>query len=186
MKKASATMNPTQTVPIKLRLRELPQLFNSMDPSPFHDRDLDKDAEEFILSWARELPPAQEIELVLHLTTPPPPERAKAVEAAVQRYFAQRVELKDREYRLRWRRGRISLFVGLLFLAGCLLISELLAGLGESALSTVVKESLTIGGWVALWRPLDFFLYEWWPVRGELRLVQRLARMRVRLDLPAG
>jgi hypothetical protein len=186
MSKTFATMNPTQAVPIKLRLRELPQLFNSMDPSPFHDRDLDADAEEFILSWARELPPASEVELVLHLTTPPPPERATAVEGAVRHYFAQRVELKDREYRLRWRRGRISLLVGLLFLAGCLLISELLAGLGESALSTVLKESLAIGGWVALWRPLEFFLYDWWPVRAELRLVQRLARMRVRLELPAG
>ncbi len=184
MRPISTTMNPTQTVPIQLRLRELPQLFNSMDPSPFHDRDLDSDAEEFILSWARELPPAQEMAMVLHLTTPPPPERAKAVEGAVQHYFAQRAELKDREYHLRWRRGRISLFVGLLFLAGCLLIGELLGELGHSALSTVLKESLTIGGWVAMWRPLDFFLYDWWPLRAELRLVQRLARMRVRLELP--
>ena len=32
-----------------LQLRELPQLFNSMDPSPFLDRDLDADAEEFIV-----------------------------------------------------------------------------------------------------------------------------------------
>lgn len=185
MKLTSTTMNPTQTVPIKLRLRELTQLFNSMDPSPFHDRDLDADAEEFILSWARELPPAEEIELVLHLTTPPPPERAQAVAGAVQHYFAQRAELKDREYRLRWRRGRISLFVGLLFLAGCLLIGELLVELGQGALAAVLKESLTIGGWVAMWRPLDFLLYDWWPLRAELRLVQRLARMRVRLELPA-
>ena len=35
---------------IQLRLRELAQLFNSMDPSPFLDRDLDADAEEFIVS----------------------------------------------------------------------------------------------------------------------------------------
>jgi hypothetical protein len=79
-------MNPPSPVPIKLRLRELPQLFNSLDPSPFHDRDLDADAEEFILSWARELAPTQEVELVLHLTTPPSPERAEAVEAAVRHY----------------------------------------------------------------------------------------------------
>jgi hypothetical protein len=35
-----------------------------------------------------------------------------------------------------------------------------------------------------MWRPLDFLLYDWWPLRAELRLVQRLARMRVRLELP--
>jgi hypothetical protein len=37
---------------IELKLSGLNQLFNSMDPSPFHERDLDHDAEEFIVSWA--------------------------------------------------------------------------------------------------------------------------------------
>jgi len=31
---------------IELRLREIEQLFNSMDPTPFHHKDLDPDAEE--------------------------------------------------------------------------------------------------------------------------------------------
>ncbi|MBM3963286.1 MAG: hypothetical protein FJ306_15525 [Planctomycetes bacterium] len=41
---------------IALRLRELAQLFDSFDPAPFHEKDLDRDAEEFIVSWAREFP----------------------------------------------------------------------------------------------------------------------------------
>lgn len=43
---------------IELRLRDLGQLFNSMDPTPFHHKDLDRDAEEFIKSWALEFPPS--------------------------------------------------------------------------------------------------------------------------------
>jgi hypothetical protein len=42
------------------------QLFNSMDSSPFVERDLDAGAEEFITSWARELPSERELELVIH------------------------------------------------------------------------------------------------------------------------
>jgi hypothetical protein len=30
--------------------------------------------------------------------------------------------------------------------------------------------SLVIGGWVAMWRPMEVFLYDWWPVRAEARL----------------
>lgn len=60
---------------ITLRLRELTQLFNSMDPSPFVERDLDADAEEFITSWARELPSKRELELVILLAHPPSPDR---------------------------------------------------------------------------------------------------------------
>ena len=38
---------------ISLKLRDMSQLFNSMDPSPFIEKDLDDDAEEFIVSWGR-------------------------------------------------------------------------------------------------------------------------------------
>lgn len=52
---------------IEVKLVELNQLFNSMDPSPFHERDLDHDAEEFIVSWAQEHPKQHELKLVVHL-----------------------------------------------------------------------------------------------------------------------
>ena len=35
---------------IELNLREIGQLFNTMDPATFPEKDLDGDAEEFILS----------------------------------------------------------------------------------------------------------------------------------------
>ena len=171
-------------VSIKLRLRELAQLFNSMDPSPFHDRDLDADAEEFIVSWAREAPHGDSVVLTLHLETTPPPGRASEVENAIRNYFGTRAEMKQREFRQLMKRGRTSLAVGLLFLAVCLGISELFATLGQGALANFLKESLTIGGWVAMWRPLEIYLYDWWPVRADYRILERLSRMDVRLVLP--
>jgi len=47
-----------------------------------------------------------------------------------------------------------------------------------------VREGLTIAGWVAMWRPLQIYLYEWWPLRDERRILERLGRMRVHLVLP--
>jgi hypothetical protein len=175
---------PSKTAAIELRLRELAQLFNSLDPSPFIDRDLDPDAEEFILSWAREHGKDQELELTLHLATTPPPDRAAGAEAAVRHYFATRAEMKQREFRQLMKRGRISLSIGIVFLAVCLFASELVAKLGHTTSAGLLRESLTIGGWVAMWRPLEIYLYDWWPLRDERRLVERLARMKVRLILP--
>lgn len=166
---------------INLKLRDLAQLFNSMDPSPFLDRDLDHDAEEFIISWARELPRSPRIELSIHLTTTPESEKAADVENAVQHYFASRAEIKRREFRQLLRRGHVSLVIGLLFLAVCLLARGLAAKLGHESAATVVREGLVIAGWVAMWRPLEIYLYDWWPVRAEWRNLQRLAQMRVRL-----
>jgi hypothetical protein len=177
----SSPPQPPQN-PIKLQLRELAQLFNSMDPSPFHDRDLDADAEEFIVSSARELPPQPQWELVIHLEKAPPAEQAADLERAVRHYFATRAEMKQREFRLLMRRGRRSLMVGLLFLVACLSISELFAKLGQGTFANILKESLTIGGWVAMWRPLEIYLYDWWPLRDERRALERLSQMRVRLE----
>jgi hypothetical protein len=165
-------------------LRELAQLFNSMDPSPFLDRDLDADAEEFIVGHARELPADLPLKLMIHLATPPPADRAAETSAAVGHYFAERAEAKRREFRLLLRRGRVSLVVGLGFLAVCLTIGNLVGDLGSTPLVGVLKESFIIGGWVAMWRPLEIYLYDWWPLRAEWRVLQRLSRMKVELMVP--
>lgn len=172
---------------IEVRLRELSQLFNSMDPSPFIDRDLDDAAEEFIVSWARELAHKSELELVIHLATLPPPDRITGTEEAVRHYFASRADIKHRELRLLLRRGRSSLLIGLLFLAVCFGLGEVAALPGPLAYwNEFLKTGLQIVGWVAMWRPLEIFLYEWWPIRSDQRLLERLARMKVRIDLPPG
>ena len=52
---------------IALHLRSSAQLFNSFDPSPFTERDLDRDAAEYIVSSARECHASQPLVLRLHL-----------------------------------------------------------------------------------------------------------------------
>ncbi|MGH9221520.1 MAG: hypothetical protein ACRD1W_19605 [Vicinamibacterales bacterium] len=56
--------------------------------------------------------------------------------------------------------------------------------LGETRFGGLASESLLIGGWVAMWRPLEIFLYEWWPIRAEARLFDRLSAMTVRVVQP--
>jgi hypothetical protein len=169
---------------ISLRLRDLSQLFNSLDPSPFIDRDLDGDAEDFIVSWARELPPHHELKLVIDVASVPPAERAVETQNAVRHYFNERAESRRREFRQLMRRGRISLVIGLVFLAVCLTVGNLFEQLGMFAVSGILQESFIIVGWVAMWRPLEIYLYDWWPLRAEWRVLQRLGRMEVELNFP--
>jgi hypothetical protein len=177
-------MNTPAASTIMLNLRELAQLFNSMDPSPFVDRDLDADAEEFITSWARELPPGRELELVIKLAAPSSGDRVAGVEDAVRRYFATRAAIKRLEFGQLMRRGRLSLGLGSLFLVLCLLLGEFAAKSSLGAVADIIKEGLTIGGWVAMWRPLEIYLYDWWPLYEERRQLDRLARIRVRIVVP--
>jgi len=114
-------MNTPPITAIRLSLRELAQLFNSLDPSPFVERDLDADAEEYITSWAREVPPGRELELAITLAEPA---ADTGVEKAVRRYFSTRAAIKRLEFGQLMRRGRLSLGVGLLFLVLCLLLGS--------------------------------------------------------------
>ena len=61
---------------IQLNLRDIDQLFNTIDPSPFKEKDLDRNAEDFILSWAQEFPLNEPIDLTIHLTKVPVGDKA--------------------------------------------------------------------------------------------------------------
>ena len=102
---------------IELNLRDAGQLFNTMDPSPFHEKDLDDDAEEFIESWAREYPLDEPVTLVIHLAELPANPQAKAtITQAVHHYFDYRARLNRMEFRRLMQEGRKSLLIGLCFL----------------------------------------------------------------------
>lgn len=173
------------TARIEVSLRELAQLFNSLDPSPFLDRDLDVEAERFIVSWARELPRHAALELVVHLAVDPGEHNA-GVEKAVHHYFRSRAEMKGRELRQLLRRGRSVLLIGLVFLATCFGLGVLARGYLPEGWDEFIELGLHIVGWVAMWRPLELYLYDWWPIRADQRLFERLACMPVRLNLAAG
>ncbi|MBL9159450.1 MAG: hypothetical protein JNJ70_18340 [Verrucomicrobiales bacterium] len=164
---------------IELKLSELNQLFNSMDPSPFHDRDLDRDAEEFIVSWAAEHPRQHDLKLVVHLAKAPADvaRPALVVSDAISHYFDYRATMTRHELKRLLREGRAAFFVGLVFLALCLFGANALAD--TTGWRAIAGEGLLIVGWVAMWKPLEIALYLWWPLVSQGRLYRRLARMPV-------
>jgi hypothetical protein len=173
---------------IELELKEIAQLFNSLDPSPFKERDLARDAEEFIVSWARELRcgPTDSVKLILHFESPLPPGYTPAmVQEAVRHYFSYRAEMNRLDFRQLLKQGRRSLVVGLSFLSVCLLISQLIGRhAGEGTFSSIAQESLTIAGWVAMWRPMEIYLYDWWPLKRHGMLLAQLSRIEIEVREP--
>jgi len=168
---------------IEVHLSDLKQLYNSLDPTPFRERDLDPRAEEFITGWAREIPHDKPVGLLIHVDKADATgEQIAIVRDAVRDYFAERASVTRQQLRLLFRRGRTSLVIGLVFLAGSIasgnVAAEMLKGTDFAA---IARESLLIGGWVAMWRPLEVFLYDWWPIRAEARLFDRLSAMIVRV-----
>ena len=185
---AEGDMIPPGHARIEVRVAELHQLFNAIDPSPFRYRDLDRNTEEFIVGWAKELSRNTPFGLLVHLDrSPGAPSDVEVLRDAVHGFFKNRALNSRRRLRGLFRTGRISLVIGLAFLGTFFMIGTLVSrrwtggGLGGFA-----REGLLIGGWVAMWRPLEIFLYDWWPIHAEARLFDRLATTPVRIEYHVG
>lgn len=174
---------PPKCCVIEVHVGELRQLFDAIDPSPFRERDLDPKAEAFIVSWAKDLPRDEPLALVVDLDREAGlPDEAAVLRDAIHEFFRQRGEAYRQRLRELFRVGRTSLMIGLVFLAAAIALGDFLASvLKGGRIGEILRESLTIGGWVSMWRPLEIFLYDWWPIRNEARLSDRLAAMPVRI-----
>jgi hypothetical protein len=174
---------PQKCAVIEVHVGELKQLFDAIDPSPFRDRDLDPKAEEFIVGWAKELPREAKLALIVDLDREAGlPDEAAVLRDAVHEFFNHRAEAYRRRLRELFRLGRTSLAIGLVVLGTAIALGDFIATLMKGdRIGEILRESLTIGGWVSMWRPLEVFLYDWWPIRNEARLSDRLAAMPVRI-----
>jgi hypothetical protein len=170
---------------IQLRIHELRQLFNSIDPSPFRERDLDTDCEEFIVSWARELPPDRPVRLEIRVDRVAPGSTLPSdVPPAIRAHFAREAALQELRRRRLVREGRLSLTIGLVTLVMCIGGATLVPTARLGALGEILRESLIIAGWVVMWHPLETLLYGLWPVVRERRLLERLAAANVEILTP--
>lgn len=168
---------------IEIKLNQLQQVFNSLDPSPFLDRDLDDNAENYIINSVDEFPLNTPLKLVFYLPSNEQNTARHLLPSALHNYFDYRQQGEQRKLRTIWRQGRVSLIIGLSFLFVCLSLSELIGRFGSDTFIHFLEEGLLISGWVALWRPLEIFLYEWWPVSHQQKIFAKLAYIPIEIRL---
>ena len=167
---------PDSDANIEIRLGRPQQLFNSFDPSPFHERDLDEDAEAYIVDSVDEFPLQKRLRLIIHLPADQlPAGNVPDLPQAIHNYFAYRLHESRRRLRLFFREGRIALLIGLAFLFACIVLRQFAFALGRGAVAEIAQEGLLIVGWVAMWRPLEIFLYDWRPIRRRCQVFAKLS-----------
>ena len=103
----------------------------------------------------------------------------RLIERAIHNYFSYRRRLNQLELKRLMKQGRTSLLVGLSFLLACLGTIELFTLKQPGALHGFISEGLTIAGWVAMWKPMEIYLYDWWPLRRRGQVFDKLSRMPV-------
>ena len=166
---------------VEVRVERIGQLFDTLDPTPYPRKDLAQTTEAFIVGWARELPRRQPIGIVVYLPTKEAESAAaQQLDDAFSTYFQYRADRLRLDRKELFRVGGWSLLIGLSVLALCMVIGQVISGQSETSyLNRFFREGLIILGWVANWRPMEIFLYEWLPLERQRRLYRRLSEARI-------
>ena len=162
---------------IELRIQRLEQLFDTLDPAPFHDKALDRNVDAYLLESAGEYSVGTALRVMLHA----PAELAAhitAIEHAIHTHFALAAQQAERRHRRRRSVGRLALFTGLAILVLALSLRSWLKGV-SNPVAEVISEGLMILAWVALWRPIETIGFDSWEARQQRRLLAKLARVPV-------
>jgi hypothetical protein len=162
---------------IVIRLSNSFQLFHTLDPAPFREKELAIEAERYIVDQAEDLPKALPVEISIQLPASSTSDLvALDFTSAVTQHFLVRAHEKTRELQALFKAGRRSLIIGLVILAICLTVGGLAAlVLREGPFPDILRESFLIMGWVAIWKPSEIFLYGWPAIVEERRRFERLS-----------
>jgi hypothetical protein len=166
---------------VDIVLSSILQLFDRRDPSPFKEKDLDEDFSRYLILAMSELRGAEKVKLVIKMQEHHPSFlKARDVEEAIMNYYSFELENSRNDLTVLFLLGRRSLLIGLSFLAffylGYFFTKE-----HSSLIMGFLGESLHVLGWVAMWKPINIFLYEWWPIRDRIKLMARLQKIKVEI-----
>lgn len=168
---------------IDLKLKSPHHLFDERDPAPFRDRDLDDDAVRYIVSSYRDVASASDVKISLYFAGMGEFDgNSDIIRKAIHGYFSFEAELKRRELKETFKQGFISLFIGLTFLLACTGFTHAVPNVENPGIvQSMLHEWMFIMGWVAMWKPISIFLYEWWPIRGALCDLRDLSTIEIEI-----
>ncbi len=162
---------------MSVHVHNLAQMFNSLDPSPFWDRDLDREAAEFIEEEFSDKRGARHWRLIVHASEGA--DLTADLHSAVGRYYQRMAGSTRRLLREQMKLGQLSLLGGSVIFLLSMSARRIFSTLLPHGTSRLLDEGLIILAWLALWRPAESLVYGWVPLWRKWKLYQRLAAMHV-------
>ncbi len=166
---------------IEMKLSSVTQFFNSFDPAPFREKELDNEAELYIVDTVKDLPARTRFKIVIYLPDAAVGTKdAQEIPAAIKAHFEYKTLMQRRRLRERYVYGQFALIVGLAFLAASTLASLAIDKYSTSyPVAHLAANVLTVTGWVARWEPVTVFLFQLWPIYKQRKVYERISRMAV-------
>jgi hypothetical protein len=166
---------------IEMKLSSVTQLFNSFDPAPFHEKELDNNAENYIVDIVNDFPPKTLFKIVIYLPDIIIDTKdALDIPKAIRGHFDYKSLVQKRKFRQRFIYGEFALIVGLSFLAIATIASMAIDAYSSSyPVAHFIAKALEVTGWVAMWEPVTVFLFQLWPIIKQRKVYEKISRMEI-------
>ena len=135
---------------------------------------LSKAIEEYLFKMVKCYPINQKIKLLIIIREGQRQRDDKEIERIIHSHFRYKVKETQIYLKEQVRQWGINFFIGILFLILCLIVGGLLDKFSYIAMVKIIKESLLIIGWVALWEPVSFILFGWRVINRDKNYYNKL------------
>ncbi|MFA4876720.1 MAG: hypothetical protein WC586_04860 [Methanoregula sp.] len=172
--------NENGTILIEIKLSTIIQMFNTFDPAPFHEKELDSDAERYIVNIVKDFPAKTQFKMIFYL----PEELAygeevKKIAPAIHNHFRYKMLVADQKYRSQFRYGRTAMLIGLAFLTVALVVRFFIFSVSSELHTQIFADALLIIGWAAMWEPVTILLYGLWPIIQLKKTYEKISKMEI-------
>ena len=168
---------------IELAAPDYSYLFDDRDPSKFRQRDLDDDAVEYLVSSVQEVTILKLSKVRIYFDEMEDFEKQTMVRESIHNFFAYESEMMTRKINSTLKKGVHFLLIGLSFLAFSILMSLILKQYSESFTALFFKEGFLLIGWVSMWKPINVFLYDWWPLAESRNVYKKLSEVEIEFSI---
>ncbi|MEJ0053915.1 MAG: hypothetical protein WDN10_04315 [bacterium] len=169
---------------IRLKIASLDAVFDPLDPEAIPNRRLSADWLEYVFEMMEE----RDREFGgLSLVIPPDvlgPRAPQEIVDDMKRQLIAHDESLRVKLKKNFRTGRVTLLLALVVLAVFESLSVLSGDFNLGPFQQTFSEGFLIIGWVALWRPVEILLYDWWPIVDERRKVRKLLNGKIEVVSP--
>lgn len=163
---------------VELAVPDYNHLFDGRDPARFRQKDLDDDAVDYIVSSVQEITLSKLSHIEIYFDQIFSQEEQNIVVDAIHNFFKYESEMMSKKINSTLRKGIKSLFIGIAFLSFAILGSLVLKDTNHF-LGLFFKEGILLIGWVSMWKPINIFLYDWWPLADLRKIYDNLSLIRI-------
>jgi len=169
---------------IEVRISLPAQFYNFLDPAPNDEKEINHATESYIMDSLEDMPNdkrgSAKIILYLEQALYDDEEMRTNMEHAIHSHFALRLCSAKQKYKLAMNKGRRYLVRGLIFLLACLILSSVVTSIYEqNDIIYAIGQSFVVIGWVSLWRPVEFYLYDRRDILDEKKMLRQLETITV-------